>query len=412
MPKITGIKTLTRTALRSILRNKSRGVLTSLGIIIGVTSVILLMSIGHGLQAYITDQFESLGSNVIIIMAGQVFDESGGLQQDERNFYAANNAVFKNKHLKDLRKINGVDLVAPIIFANTNISFGTKTVKVSALGSTSTLADIRNLNPSDPQTQGRFFTSQEEAKNEAVVVLGSKTAEDLFGTLNPLGKKVKINSKRFTVVGIADSKGAGGGFGPNTDEQIYLPLEHGYDLAGSRDISTITIKAPNSDQVDPIKKEAEKILLKDFEKDSFSVFDQSQLLESINSILGILTIGLSGIAAISLVVGGIGIMNIMLVTVTERTREIGLRKALGATPNLILTQFLLESTILSLLGGAIGIGLGALGTLAIKQVFPAKINLDSVILSFSVAALVGIVFGAAPARRASRLSPIEALRYE
>lgn len=200
--------------------------------------------------------------------------------------------------------------------------------------------------------------------------------------------------------------------GPGLDDHVYIPLKKGHDLAGNNDISFIYLQATSTDTIDRVKSQITNVLLEDFASDSFSVVDQAQLLNSIGSILTILTTGLSGIAAISLLVGGIGIMNIMLVTVTERTREIGLRKAVGAKPKVILFQFLLEAVILSLLGGTIGIILGYLGTLGINHFFPAKVSLFSVILSFSVAFMVGVIFGATPARRASRLSPITALRYE
>jgi len=183
-------------------------------------------------------------------------------------------------------------------------------------------------------------------------------------------------------------------------------------MSGSDKIQEIVIKANDKNEVENIKTRAKKVFLKRYKEDAFSVFDSSQLLSSINSIISILTVGLSGIAAISLVVGGIGIMNIMLVSVTERTKEIGLRKAIGATPNAILIQFLIEAVILSCLGGTIGILLGFLGTLAINPFFPAKLTLSSVILAFGVSSAVGIVFGVAPARKAAKLSPIEALRYE
>ena len=200
--------------------------------------------------------------------------------------------------------------------------------------------------------------------------------------------------------------------GPSVDDTVYAPLTIVQDLSGKEDINAIVVKAPSKDLIEATKKEITDIMLDRYDKDAFSVFDSSQLLSSINSIINVLTIGLTGIAAISLVVGGIGIMNIMLVSVTERTREIGLRKAIGAYPRAILIQFLIEAVILSCIGGATGVLLGYLGTLAIKPFFPAQVTLSSVVLAFGVSSLVGIIFGVAPARKASKLSPIEALRYE
>jgi putative ABC transport system permease protein len=200
--------------------------------------------------------------------------------------------------------------------------------------------------------------------------------------------------------------------GPSLDDTVYAPLSVVSDLAGNESINMFVIKAKDKDTIDETKKEISKVLLGEYQKDEFSVYDSSQLLSSINSIISVLTIALTGIAAISLIVGGIGIMNIMLVSVTERTKEIGLRKAIGAYPQAILIQFLIEAVILSCLGGTIGVILGTLGTLAINSYFPAKITLFSVVLAFGVSSAVGIIFGVAPAQKASKLSPIEALRYE
>ena len=213
------------------------------------------------------------------------------------------------------------------------------------------------------------------------------------------------------IIGINDIRGSSFG-GPSVDEYIYVPFAIASDIAGNENIQQIIIKAADKNQIESTKEKTKDILLKDYEEDAFSVFDSAQLLNSINAIISTLTIALTGIAAISLVVGGIGIMNIMLVTVSERTREIGLRKAIGAYPRAILIQFLFEAIILSGLGGLIGIILGSLGTLAINNFFPAKVTPGSVILAFGVSFLVGIIFGVTPARKASKLSPIEALRYE
>jgi putative ABC transport system permease protein len=213
------------------------------------------------------------------------------------------------------------------------------------------------------------------------------------------------------VIGILDKKGASFG-GPDVDQYGFTPIGNVFDFSGNQKISEILVKTQNKDQVPQIKSEITKVMLKKFDKDAFTVFDSSQLLSSINSIIGMLTIGLSGIAAISLVVGGIGIMNIMLVTVSERTKEIGLRKAIGAYPRAILIQFLIEAIILSTFGGFIGIAFGWLGSLAINNFFPAKVTLSSVAIAFGVSVLVGVIFGVVPARKASKLSPIEALRYE
>ena len=258
---------------------------------------------------------------------------------------------------------------------------------------------------------GRWFTQEEDDKKSPVIVLGYTIANDLFPSTNPVGKRVIIKGRNFRVIGVVSKKGSSFG-GPDPDNQMYAPIGIVFELNGNQNVAEIVIKTPNKDIVAQTKADVTKFMLKKYDKDAFTVFDSSQLLSSINSIIGMLTVGLSGIAAISLVVGGIGIMNIMLVTVTERTKEIGLRKAIGAYPRAILAQFLIEAVILSSIGGLMGIILGGLGTLAINNFFPAKITLSSVTIAFGVSAIVGVIFGVAPASRAAKLSPIEALRYE
>ena len=258
---------------------------------------------------------------------------------------------------------------------------------------------------------GRWFTSGEEDKKSPVIVMGYTLANDLFPNGNALGRKVIIKGNNFRIIGIGKKQGSTFG-GPDPDNMAYVPIGIVFNLNGNQNLAEFLIKTSSKDAVPQVKSDVNKLMLKTYNKDAFTVFDSSQLLSSIDSIIGTLTVGLAGIAAISLIVGGIGIMNIMLVTVSERTREIGLRKAIGAYPRAILIQFLIEAIILSSIGGGVGIILGWLGSLAINNFFPAKVTLSSVMIAFGVSALVGIIFGVAPARRASKLSPIEALRYE
>ncbi len=397
---------LLKSSFRSILKNKSRTILTSLGIIIGVTSVILLTSIGNGLKKYVTDQFDSLGANSIYISPGKVFNDNGGFSQSG----AMMTTSFTQKDVSNLkRKLKDVEITpASAVFADVSSSFSTqKTIEID--GSTEEFGVNNNLAPSEGN--GRWFTEEENSKKTPVIVLGYQLAQDLFPKSSAVGKKVIVKGKTLKVIGVSDKKGASFG-GPSFDKQAYVPINVVFDLSGNNDINSIIIKARSKDLIEATKKEITDIMLEKYDEDAFSVFDSSQLLNSINSIINVLTIGLTGIAAISLVVGGIGIMNIMLVSVTERTREIGLRKAIGAYPRAILIQFLIEAVILSCIGGATGVILGYLGTLAIKTFFPAQVTISSVILAFGVSSLVGIVFGVAPARKASKLSPIEALRYE
>ncbi len=400
------LEDLFKSSVRSILKNKSRTILTSLGIIIGVTSVILLTSIGNGLQSYINDQFEQLGSNLVYIVPGKVFNDKGGFSGGASSRYVS--TTFTDKDMRDLKRGIKDVLILPLNMSSVEAKHNSNTKKnITMIGS---LAEYSTTVNAIPKT-GRWFTNEENDKKSNVVILGYNVANDLFDSLDPIGKKIIINSKNYTVIGVLDKKGSSFG-GPDQDSYIYAPFKTVTTVAGNDNIQEMAIKLKNKDDLETVKKEAKKIFLKKYNEDAFSVFDSSQLLSSINSIINILTVGLTGIAAISLVVGGIGIMNIMLVSVTERTKEIGLRKAIGAYPRAILIQFLIEAIILSCLGGLTGIILGYLGTLAINPFFPAKITLSSVTLAFGVSSIVGIVFGVAPARKASKLSPIEALRYE
>ncbi len=395
-----------KSSVKSILKNKSRTILTSLGIIIGVTSVILLTSIGNGIQDYINQQFESLGVNTVYIYPGQVFNDNGGFS----NSGAMMVNSFTQKDISQLkREFRNFD-VMPVNAVYSDIKSNKITKKsIEIAGTTSDYGVNNNLIPSEGN--GRWFTKEEEDKKSQVIVLGNKIAEDLFPNGNAVNKRVIVKGKELMVIGVLDKKGGGMG-GSGIDSHCFAPISLAFELAGDEKINAIAIKVSDKNQIEQAKKDLTKFMKTRYDDDAFSVFDSSQLLSSINSIIGTLTIGLSGIAAISLVVGGIGIMNIMLVSVTERTKEIGLRKAVGASPSAILLQFLIEAIILSYIGGLTGILFGWLGTLAINSVFPAKITMSAVTLAFGVSTIVGIVFGVAPARKASKLSPIEALRYE
>jgi len=400
---------LLKSSFRSVLKNKSRTLLTTLGVIIGVTSVILLTSIGNGLKIYINEQFETLGSNSVYISPGKIFGDSGGFNRSGANASTIITASFTQKDLNNLKKNLKTDLVMPMKNTSAEIKAGETKKTVAIIGTNYLYGPNNNAAPSEGN--GRWFTKEEEDKKSNVLILGYSIANDLFPSGNALGKKVILSGKNYKIIGVNDKKGGGGG-GPSLDDYVYVPLGVAHDLAGNEKIQQIIIKVSDKSQIEATKEKAKNILLKSYDKDAFSVFDSAQLLNSINAIISTLTIALTGIAAISLVVGGIGIMNIMLVTVSERTREIGLRKAVGAYPRAILIQFLFEAVILSGLGGLIGIILGFLGTNVLNNFFPARVTTGSVLLAFGVSFLVGILFGVAPARKASKLSPIEALRYE
>ncbi len=394
-------------SFKAIWINKVRSFLTMLGVIIGVGSVVLLTSIGTGLQAFITDQFNELGANTLFIYPGDIFGENGSFNQESIATSLANSS-FRLRHINDLKNLRQYVQVASYFNMQSDTgSFRNKKKTVTVIGSDYQFAEAFNVKAA----QGKYFSESEDKTGKRVVALGYQIAQELFGQIDPIGKKIKIGSQTFTVVGVAEKKGGGMG-GPSIDAYVYIPFKTFSKIYDSEAIVRIILKTKQGVDLTESKNVIEKELLRDLDDDEFSVVDQSEILSTINQILGVLTIGLGGIAAISLVVGGIGIMNIMLVSVTERTREIGLRKALGATPNIILLQFLIEAALLSVSGGLIGLLLAFLGSLAMQPYFPAKVTPQAVVLAFGVSVVIGLIFGAAPARRAAKLSPIEALRYE
>lgn len=401
------ITEITKLSLKSIIRNKVRSFLTALGIIIGVASVILLISLGNGLQKYITGQFESLGSNLIYILPGKVGgdDGSASFSQGAPNFAGSKltvSMVEKIQNLGDPIKLAAADDDIPA-----KVSYRGKS-KFTTVGSISdTWSKIVNIEIED----GRGITKADVDAQRKVVVLGKSIAEDLFGVSESLGKELTIGEDKFVVIGIIKEIGSQG-IGFDIDNFVAIPITTAQTIFDRDSINSIIVQATSKEEIPDTIDKLKKYMKTQIDEDDFSVVDQSKLLETINAILGVITTALGGIAAISLVVGGVGIMNIMLVSVTERTREIGLRKAIGAKPSDILSQFIIEAVTLSLVGGGIGVLIGAGGAFIINNFFPTSVTLWSVMLAFGVSALVGIVFGVAPAIRASRLDPIEALRYE
>lgn len=397
-----------QSALKSLRRHKLRSFLTTLGVIIGVSAVILLVSIGNGLKGLVTEQFQSLGSNLLYITPGELVSEEGGFSESAISS-AFMPTKFKLDHVDAIKDIGDpITGAVPLVETSIEARYKTQQENTYLHATNSEYSNIRNLDA----TKGRFFTNSDDQNRRRVAVLGPGIKEDLFSQEPAVGKDISLNGIRFTVIGVVEEKGSGQFGGPDIDSIIYIPLQTGKSTLEIDDIQYFLVQVSSEDQVARGKILVERTLNRFLDEDDFSVTDQEDVLKSINTILSAITGALSGIAAISLLVGGIGIMNIMLVAVTERTKEIGLRKALGATPQNILIQFLIESSALSAAGGIIGILLGAGGALALDRFIPAKITLGSVLLAFSVSVSVGIIFGVFPARKASRLSPIEALRYE
>lgn len=396
-----------KVALKALLTNKTRSFLTMLGVIIGVGSVVMLTAIGTGLQAYVTEQFDELGASNVIVLPGDIFGEGGGFSQ-EASVTSVASSKLRFRDLEEVSKIREyVEEVTAFNFTNDSASYRGEEKYVTILGTTPEYEFVLNT----PAAKGRFFTDTENDGGDRVAVLGYEVASEIFGNVDPIGKSIQLGGTSYKVVGVAEEKGSSFG-GPSFDTYIYIPLQTYFRQYDTSTIIRIIAQTKDKSRIQEAINAIEDRLLKRLEDDDFSVIDQSEILNTINQILNVLTVGLGGIASISLLVGGIGIMNIMLVSVTERTREIGLRKALGATPNIILLQFLIEAALISILGGLLGLVLAFLGVQAMQPFFPAKVTPQAIALAFGVSTAIGLIFGAAPARRASKLSPIEALRYE
>lgn len=392
-----------RLAFDALLANKMRALLTMLGVIIGVMAVIVLISIGQGVKADITGQVSGLGSNLLFVMPGR-FDFSSAESSGGNGIPTYK---LRPADVETIRKRATLAAgVIGVIEAPTRISYKNRDRRAIAVCTNEDYPIVMDR----PLEEGRFFTAAQLEAGRRVAVIGMTTANALFGSVSPVGKQIKVGDQKFVVIGVMSKKGMM--MGQDFDDGVWVPITLANSIVGHERISEIVVKANNPDRIDETKKEIEDILLKKYTRDDFTVFTQGETLSLMKNILNIMTLMLAGIASISLLVGGIGIMNIMLVSVTERTREIGIRKAVGARTADIMVQFIIEAVMLSALGGLLGIAVGVSVSLILDNWLPAQITAWSVSLAFFFSAGVGVFFGVYPAWKAARLDPIEALRYE
>jgi putative ABC transport system permease protein len=391
---------LIKSAFADFSRNKTRTLLTSLGITIGVMSVVMLIALGLGLKNYINQQFESLGANLIMIIAGNI---EGGNIQEMRN--SLSGVSFDEQDYLTVKKVRGIAYASPLFYKSA-IMKSDKETKIGTLeGSNEEYFKISNTK----MEIGELFTKADVQSRSKKGVIGYTLADDLFNLPeDALGKTVRVENLRIKIIGVMAKVGD-----PDTDSALIIPYKTTYgSLNPDKTFYGIFAGATSKDQIEQAKKDIKNALLEKYEKEEFSVVDAAQMLDMINQIFGMINAVLVAIGSISLLVGGIGIMNIMYATVTERTKEVGIRRAIGATEKDILMQFLTEAVTLSLLGGLLGLFMSIGIVLIIRLFFPAEVNITSVIVTLIISSGIGIVFGVFPARRAAKLPPIEAIRYE
>lgn len=397
------------TALGALFANKLRALLTMLGIIIGVAAVITMIAIGEGAQIAVTERIQALGSNLLFISPGA--QRGGGVTVIQMG----TSVRLKNEDARVIgEKVDAIEAVVPEFSRNAQVKFQNRNWNTRIVGTVPEYEYVRNF----LAEEGRYFSHSEERAYSKVCVIGRVVADNLFGSSDPIGKSIRISGQSFEVIGILESKGQSGF--QNPDDQIIVPLStaqrriFGVDFLGQ-----ITAKVADSQRMDEAFLEIERVLrrehrLREDQDNDFTIRNQADIISTFQETQQTFTFLLAGIAAVSLLVGGIGIMNIMIVSVTERTKEIGIRKAIGARKRDVLLQFLIESVVMSIVGGLMGIAIGVGGSLLLSSYgnLPSSISVQAIIMSFVFAAFVGIFFGLYPAWKASESNVIDALRYE
>jgi len=399
--------TTIKASLKSLLASAMRSFLAMLGIIIGVAAVISMLAIGTGAKKGIMDRVTAMGTNLLVVRPGQ--SGSQGVKTGTMQTLSLADA------LAIANEVEGVRQIAPCVGGNVQLKYMNQNSRLRLTGTTGTYLPIRDFKVA----KGRSFTESETDAHSRVALLGPQTVENLFGVNDPIGQDVKVNGVNFTVVGVLKAKGDQGYFNP--DDQILIPYTTAMkQVLGLDYLGEVDVQVREGDDVNKVLSGITSLLrkrhrLQPATPDDFNIRNQADMIETFNEMAQTFAILLGSIASISLLVGGIGIMNVMLVTVTERTREIGIRKAIGAKERSILLQFLIESMIISGVGGMIGVGLGVAAATAIPYFttqFVTIVEVQGILLALSFSAVVGVFFGFYPAMRAARLDPVEALRYE
>ena len=395
-------------AWASLIANKMRSILTMLGIIIGVAAVIALVSIGNGVKQDIQNSISSLGSNLLMVMPGA--PRTPGVRPSQGSMKS-----LKVSDYQAISKLDGVKAASPYT-ANSYVTiYQSKNWTTTVSGVSSNFQDVNNWT----MAEGRFISSKNVENRERVAVVGQTVVKNLFAGEDPVGKEIRVKNIPFRVIGVLNSKG-NGTMGNDQDDVIFIPYTTAMERVEGVDyLRMVYVVASDDNGIDRLQSDIENLLrvrhsIKDTNLDDFNIQNMKSIMETMEQTTGTLTLFLGAVAAISLVVGGIGIMNIMLVSVTERTREIGIRKALGATYFVIVTQFLIEAVVISLMGGLIGIalGIGASKLIGLASGMSSVISVPTIVLSFAFSMAIGLVFGIYPARKAAKLNPIDALHYE